>query len=941
MSHAPRTRWWRATASTAAAALLCGALLALDPAPAAAQIRLGSGSYTTELPPGASGPSDITGAPVVPKVTDDFDQPVATNDWWSSLIFQRYPDNPYGENLYAHPLSFKARPDGLEVGHSATPEIVADGLKYQYPHSPDLVLGVQGLNAPAARVAGYGDWTVTADLSDSSRRLRTTLGQGLPFVYADVSGGPVRVEFTAQPTVWRRSGHAVGVTVNGNHYALFAPSGAAWSESGTVLTADVGGEGYASVALLPDPGDFDTYAAYAHSFVTDSRLSYDYDPDSATLTSTYGVTTEAREGSAQGTLLALYPHHWKETTTALTDLSYASPRGPMRVVEGDRFTTELTTHGILPSLPTVDSADHQRMRTLIDAELDAADPWKGATDTYWTGKALGRLAQLVPIADSIGYTSGRDALLDLLRGRMEDWLSADGATDGAQFYYDDQWDTLIGFPASFGANTELNDHDFHYGYFVTAAATIARYDRAWIGEDRWGPMVETVLRDANNPDRGDERFPWMRSFSPYAGHGWASGHAGFASGNNQESSSEAMHFAASAALLGSLTGDEELRDLGVYMHTTQASAMSRYWQDSDGDAFPDGYAHDVVGMVWGDGGDHRIWWDGTPEELYGINYLPITAGSLYLGHDTGHAAAVHRSLVDRLGRQPQTWRDIHWAHQALSDPDAALAAFEAQWQSYEPESGSSKAHTYQWLSTLADLGTVDTSVTADTPHYAVFADGGTRTHVAFNATDRPITVTFSDGATLTVQPGQLATGQGDGGSGPDPDPDPDPGSGGLGDGVLHLGDGTLSTTARPGEDGVDIPAAGGANHDGTPHRPVVFEISGVSADHTGQGTRFTFPVDSGASAGNAVQARVSYDLDGDGSFDRVETYRYFATNDLPGWETYSQAQGLQSATGTLGDLEGGTIRLELWSALGSQASRVRTGAPDGQQAAVLTVPFRD
>lgn len=141
-----------------------------------------------------------------------------------------------------------------------------------------------------------------------------------------------------------------------------------------------------------------------------------------------------------------------------------------------------------------------------------------------------------------------------------------------------------------------------------------------------------------------------------------------------------------------------------------------------------------------------------------INYLPITAGSLYLGHDPEHAAAMHQSLVTRLGRQPQVWRDIHWAHQALSDPDAALAAFEAQWQSYEPESGSSKAHTYQWLSTLAEFGTVDTSVTADTPHYAVFRDGDRRTYVAFNPTGQPLTVTFSDGTTLTVPPGQLATG---------------------------------------------------------------------------------------------------------------------------------------------------------------------------------------
>ena len=427
----------------------------------------------------------------------------------------------------------------------------------------------------------------------------------------------------------------------------------------------------------------------------------------------------------------------------------------MRVVEGDRFTTELTTHGILPSLPTVDSADHQRLRALIDAELHASDPWKGASDTYWTGKALGRLAQLVPIADSIGYTAGRDALLDLLKNKMEDWLTADGPGDNAQFYYDDQWDTLIGFPASFGSNTELNDHDFHYGYFITPQPpSPARpvLDR----RERWGPMVTTVLRTPTAPTA-------TTNASPGCGPSPLRGTAGLPGTPGSPPATTGV-LVRSHALCGQrcparlLIGDEELRDLGVYLHTTQASAMRRYWQNADGDAFPAGYSHDVVGMVWSDGGDHRIWWDGTPEELYGINYLPITAGSLYLGHDPEHAAAMHQSLVTRLGRQPQVWRDIHWAHQALSDPDAALAAFEAQWQSYEPESGSSKAHTYQWLSTLAEFGTVDTSVTADTPHYAVFRDGDRRTYVAFNPTGQPLTVTFSDGTTLTVPPGQLATG---------------------------------------------------------------------------------------------------------------------------------------------------------------------------------------
>jgi hypothetical protein len=52
---------------------------------------------------------------------------------------------------------------------------------------------------------------------------------------------------------------------------------------------------------------------------------------------------------------------------------------------------------------------------------------------------------------------------------------------------------------------------------------------------------------------------------------------------------------------------------------------------------------------------------------------------------------------------------------------------------------------------------VDTGVTADTPLYAVFTKNGVRTYVAANITAVPITVTFSDGRTLTVPAGQTAT----------------------------------------------------------------------------------------------------------------------------------------------------------------------------------------
>ncbi|RPK88706.1 hypothetical protein EES46_16820 [Streptomyces sp. ADI98-10] len=104
---------------------------------------------------------------------------------------------------------------------------------------------------------------------------------------------------------------------------------------------------------------------------------------------------------------------------------------------------------------------------------------------------------------------------------------------------------------------------------------------------------------------------------------------------------------------------------------------------------------------------------------------------------------------------------------------------------------------------------------------------------------------------------------------------------------------------------------------------------------SGASTAFTFKVDAGTSVGYAQQARVSYDLTGDGTFERVETFRYFATDPVPGWEDYTSArQGLHSATGTLGDLDGGTVRVEVWNALGNGPSTLQVG-----RGSVLTIPF--
>ncbi|PVE12626.1 glycosyl hydrolase [Streptomyces scopuliridis] len=745
-------------ARPASALILATALAAVGLGPAAspalaANVPVGSGSYSDSRPAGTSGPTTNTGTPVTPKVTEAArDQPLPTNDWWSSLAFQRYGDNPYSTPMYGHPLTYQATAGGLEVGYPTTPAIVGDGRQYEYAHKADLTLGLTGLNSPDTKADAWSDWTVTPYWSDGARTLRATIGHGLPFVYAKGSGGDARITTAAAPDVFADDGNVLGITVAGHHYALFAPSGSDWAVSGSTVTAGLGGADYFSLAVLPSTDALATYRKYAYSFVTGSKVSWS--AEGGTVRATYSLTTEPQEGTETGTLQALYRHQWLNTTDALTPYTYVSPRGTMKVRESASFTTSQASSGVLPALPKSSGVDQARLKGYLDEVAGAADPFSGATDTYWTGKALGRLAQLVPMADQIGESATRDKLLGLLKSRLEEWFTAGGASE---FSYDKDWKTLTGYPASYGSDTELNDHHFHYSYYVYAAAIVAQYDQQWAADSAWGGMVKTLIRDAANPSRTDTAFPFLRGFDVYAGHSWASGHQGFAAGNNQESSSESTNLSAALVLWGSATGDAELRDLGSYLLATESEAIAQYWFDADEEVFPSSFGHDTAGMVWGSGAAYSTWWTANPEEIHGINVLPVTGGSLHLAREK---AAIQRNLAElerENGGPAVEWRDILWEFEALADPAGAKAKWDAGNAGYTPEAGESKAHTYHWIATLDALGAPDATVTGSVPASAVFSKGGVRTYAAHNFESAARTVTFSDGTTLDVPARSTAT----------------------------------------------------------------------------------------------------------------------------------------------------------------------------------------
>ena len=717
-------------------------------------VPVGAGSYGTTLPSGAVGPQTASGSPVYPKVSPAFQKPAQTCDYWSSLIYPFYGD-AFSNNIFAHPLNYRAKSNGLQIGYTTTPVFAAQD--YLFPFSQQLTAGVAGLSASNSVTDDYGDWTATALWDDGTRRLRATFGHGLPFVFFTVSGGNASITCNSTPTIWHNQRGVIGMTIEGRHYGVFAPDSSVWTGTSS-LQSSLNGKNYFSVALLPDntAATLDFFRKHAYAFVTGSAVSWTYNQSASKLISTFVYTTELKEsgnGNLNQTLTALYRHQWLNTPDPLTAYEYTSVAGKMKVYDGNQFSTQLAYEGVLPALPDEGVYNKTDMLAMVNAVASETLPASGNNSgTYWNGKLIARFAHLVNIADQIGAVTARDHFLSQIKTRLQEWFTAGGTQS---YVYNSTWKTLTGYPSEYGADNQINDHNFHAGYAIMGAAIVAQFDPVWAARENWGGMVNLLVKDGNNWDRNDTRFPFLRAFDPYAGHSWESGHGDFGDGNNEESSSESMNFATAVILWGEITHQNDVRDLGIYLYATERSAIEQYWFDVDDAVFPASYSYKGLGMVWGAKGVHSTWFGADPDFIHGINMLPFNGGSLYLGRKPEYVQLLNQEIITELSGSAPTWKDIIWQYQSLVDPASALSAFFAD-PAYTPEAGGSKAHTYHWLGNLKKLGRTDISVTADVPAYSVFKNtAGEKTYVAYNSASDSITVNFSDGHSMRVAPRKM------------------------------------------------------------------------------------------------------------------------------------------------------------------------------------------
>ena len=285
---------------------------------------------------------------------------------------------------------------------------------------------------------------------------------------------------------------------------------------------------------------------------------------------------------------------------------------------------------------------------------------RGAGDTYFSGKMLAKLARILLVAEElydicsnpqnfgIDYvdecenvnlpsSNEFEKALDHLRSSTEVWINGTAETP---FVFDATWGGLLSCGCIFDEATEscrnsypncpalvdewlnfgngfYNDHHFHYGYHIYAAAAVAHFDPDW-GKDNFENVL-LLIRDVANPSSDDKYFPMHRMKDWYLGNSWASGIVGFANGRNQESSSEAIAAYEAISLFGTImvanwAKDADsasigkakkarlIKNVGRILTATEVRSADRYWHvrqtGPKSGIYPEQYKQHGVGILW-------------------------------------------------------------------------------------------------------------------------------------------------------------------------------------------------------------------------------------------------------------------------------------------------------------------------------------------------------
>lgn len=329
---------------------------------------------------------------------------------------------------------------------------------------------------------------------------------------------------------------------------------------------------------------------------------------------------------------------------------------------------------------------------------------------YYDGKALAKFATIcVTLYEIAGNETlaltGLQLLKDVFATHVNNEMTF-------PLVYDDAWGGTVSVATynddnigdDFG-NTVYNDHHFHFGYFVYAAAVIGYLDSDWLTEGSNKPWVNMLVRDYANSITDDAYYPFSRMFDWYHGHSWAHGLIETGDGKDQESSSEDTMSLYALKMWGHVTSDESMEARANLMLGVQARSLQHYYLYLNNNTVePDVFiGNKVAGILFENKMDHTTYFGDLPEYIEGIHMLPLmpcssltrTPEFVQQEWDTYFSDSGIRPASEVTGG----WKGIIMANYALIDPQASYEFF-TNVSVDELDGGASQTWYLAWAAAL-------------------------------------------------------------------------------------------------------------------------------------------------------------------------------------------------------------------------------------------------
>lgn len=394
----------------------------------------------------------------------------------------------------------------------------------------------------------------------------------------------------------------------------------------------------------------------------------------------------------QSLLMFALPHHVKsfsnDTLNGLTDLQLMTTvKGMATAIRGTSWTLVESSLPIdmafapwSPTSGSVKAVSNVAAQAVYNAGLaelqqDIAKQ-TNVGSMYYDGKALAKFAAIVytlnDVADNKTLAlSGLQVLQQAFALHVDNNMTF-------PLVYESAWGGVVSSAAyttgealaDFG-NTYYNDHHFHYGYFVYAAAVIGYFSSDWL-DDRNVGWVNMLVRDFANPIKDDPYYPFSRNFDWYHGHSWAGGLFESDDGKNQESSSEDTMASYGVKMWGQVINDKNMEARGNLMLAVQARSLQDYYLYEDSNTvMPAAFiGNKAAGILFENKVDHTTYFGANPEYVQGIHMIPLMPFSTYIRTPTfvqeeWDAYFSNGSYIDTV---QGGWRGILMANYAISNP---------------------------------------------------------------------------------------------------------------------------------------------------------------------------------------------------------------------------------------------------------------------------------